>query len=123
MAELTSPAAQMEVDIELPNVNNETFVATATVPPTPPVLANLAKGVAVSSPNLDSTFNVPPPQSKGERSVPQDSIMTEDMSMAVDDRQIVKEEPIESPPRKAAPSVIKNVSKAPSAKKQHEIFK
>lgn len=112
------PEIQPEMDLNMPNVNNETFVTTTT----PVVLANpkakvkaAAEIPAAPSPHLDSTFNVaaPPPAKGKKNSVPRDSIMTEDLSMAV------KQEPFESPPRK--PKVAPN--RPPSAKKAHEIFK
>lgn len=118
--------------MELPNVNNETFVSTnncETVEPVVnPVTAAIkaaAAAVAVCpSPQLDSTFNVAPPPpapatkaKKNSAPHPDASIMTEDLSM------VVKQEPIDSPPRKA-PTVAKTAPpKGASAKKAHEIFK
>lgn len=129
---------QMEVEMEpsSSNVNNETFVAvnatpTGPEPPNPVAVAIQAAAAAAAaaaqagmSPQLDSTFNVAPPKTNLDKkaSLPQDSIMTEDLSMAADEKQAVKQEPT-SPPRRPA-----SVSKAPkptaaSAKKHNEIFK
>lgn len=130
-APVLEPVQQMEVDVEPPNVNNETFVTTTATPvvmPPPTVVKPIVAAAtplpppppAVESPHLDSTFNVAPPKSK-KNSLPQDSIMTEDLSMAAEDKPMVKREPVESPPRKAPLS--KAITKATSAKKAHEIFK
>lgn len=118
--------------MEQPNVNNETFVApnpnSTPAGPINPVAAAIkaaavAKAVLPSSPQLDSTFNVAPPAKSKKNSVPpQDSIMTEDLSMAVEEPQMVKQEPLDSPPRKPAPAKATSV-KPTASKKNMEIFK
>lgn len=121
----------MEVEMELPNVNNETFVApssnTTPAGPINPVTAAIKAAAAKSgpsSPQLDSTFNVAPPAKNKKNSIPpQDSIMTEDLSMAVEEPQMVKQEPLDSPPRKPAATKASSVKPAPASKKNMEIFK
>lgn len=120
----------MEVEMELPNVNNETFVApssnTTPAGPINPVTAAIKAAAAKSgplSPQLDSTFNVAPPAKSKKNSIPpQDSIMTEDLSMA-EEPQMVKQEPLDSPPRKPAATKATSVKPAPASKKNMEIFK
>lgn len=109
----------METVKESSNIHNETYVTTSTTP----VVVVPKPVAAVATPQLDSTYCVPEPEKekKKNNSLPHDSIMTEDLSMAVEQPPAVKEEPIESPPRKPAKAV--RPQKAASAKKAHEIFK
>lgn len=100
-------------------MNDETFVTTTSEALNVPVPEALAQ--------LDSTFNVaaalPTPTTAKKDSLPHDSIMTEDISLAVETEKnieiIVKQEPRDSPPRKP----IKTKAMTASAKKAHEIFK